>query len=221
MHLADQADVVVVSVDYRLAPEHPFPLPAEDAIDAWKWVLENVESLAGRPDRVLVGGDSAGGNLAAVVCQQALVRHYPSPHAQILIYPATDLRRCHESHAEMGKGYVLTDDLVDWFVRSYLGDLGNAGLPLASPLLATPELLSCLPPAIVYTCGFDPLRDEGADYARAMAVQKVPVEYHEFTHLLHGFVGMMGVSTQALAAGNEICAQIRALLARLGGIQTG
>lgn len=219
MHLADQANIVVVSVDYRLSPEHPFPLPAEDAIDSWKWVLENLDSLAGRSDRLLVGGDSAGGNLAAMVCQQAIVRGYQSPHGQVLIYPATDLRRCHESHTEMGKGYVLTADLIDWFVRSYLGNMSNASEVLASPLLAAPDVIRQLPPAAVTTCGFDPLRDEGADYARAMAAQGVLVDYHEFPDLLHGFVGMMGVSGQALAGGNKIGRQIHDLLARLEGIQ--
>lgn len=219
MHLADLANVVVVSVDYRLSPEHPFPLPAEDAIDSWNWVLDNIDSLAGRADRVLVGGDSAGGNLAAIVCQQAIVRGYTPPHGQVLIYPATDLRRYHASHGEMGKGYVLTSDLIDWFVRSYLGDMNNANNALASPLLAAPDILRQLPPAAVTTCGFDPLRDEGADYAQAMAAQGVPVDYHEFPDLLHGFIGMMGVSGQALAGGNEIGKQIRDLLARLEGIQ--
>lgn len=220
MHVADKTNMIVVSVDYRLAPEHRFPLPAEDAIDAWQWLHSHVSEFAGRQDRMLVAGDSAGGNLAAIVCQQALLRGYPAPAGQLLIYPATDLRRCHESHEEMGKGYVLTADLMDWFVRGYLGDMENARLPLASPLLATPENLCGLAPAVVLTCGFDPLRDEGEAYARAMKAQQVAVQYHEFTHLLHGFVGMMGVSSQALAAGNAICTQIRDLLARLDGIQT-
>ncbi len=219
MHIADRANVVVVSVDYRLAPEAPFPLPVEDAIDSWKWVLDNIDSLAGRSDRVLVAGDSAGGNLAAVVCQQAVLRGYPAPHGQVLIYPATDLRRCHESHEEMGKGYVLTSDLIDWFVRSYLGDMKHAADRLASPLLASTDVLRQMPPTALTTCGFDPLRDEGADYGSALAAQGVPVDHHEFPDLLHGFVGMMGVSGRALAGGNRISRQILDLLARLESIQ--
>lgn len=218
--LADQTDMIVVSIDYRLAPEHPFPLPIEDAIDSWQWVVDHIGEFAGRADRILVGGDSAGGNLAAVVCQQARERGYTAPHGQVLIYPATDQRRSHESHTEMGKGYVLTGDLMGWFVRSYLGDMSHAQQALASPLLATPEQLRGLPPAIVTTCGFDPLRDEGTEYARAMAAQGVAVDYHEFTHLLHGFIGMTGVSSQAMAGAKTMCEQIRALLARLDGIHS-
>lgn len=220
MHIADQTDMIVVSVDYRLAPEHPFPLPIEDAIDAWQWALGHMSELAGRPDRVLVGGDSAGGTLAAVVALQAAERGYVAPQGQVLIYPATDLRRSHESHSEMGKGYVLTSDLIDWFVRNYLLNMDNAQQPLVSPLLATPEQMRLLPPAIVTTCGFDPLRDEGTEYARAMAAQGVAVDYHEFTHLLHGFIGMTGVSSQAMAGVNHMCEQIRDLLARLDGIHS-
>lgn len=219
-HVADKTNMIVVSVDYRLSPEHAFPLPAEDAIDAWQWVIANISELAGDPSRVLVGGDSAGGNLAAIVCQQAVVRNYPCPAGQVLIYPATDLRRSHESHQEMGKGYVLTNDLVDWFVRSYLVNLDHANNPLASPMLAGQDVLSKLPPAVVVTCGFDPLRDEGEAYANCLEQAQVSVDYNEFTHLLHGFVGMLGVSSQALAAANTLCAQIRGLLARLESIQT-
>lgn len=219
-HIAAEADMIVVNVDYRLAPEHPFPLPAEDAIDAYRWVRENAAQMAGREDCILVAGDSAGGNLAAVVCQQALTRGFPAPQGQVLIYPATDLRQSHDSYLVMGKGYVLTDDWMDWFISHYLGDTAKAALPLASPLLGTADDLKGVAPALIFTCGFDVLRDEGEAYAKALLAQQVPVKHHEFPQLLHGFCGMMGVSMQARAASDEVCAQIRELLARIERIQS-
>jgi acetyl esterase len=185
--LADGAGVVVVSVDYRLAPEHPFPAPGEDAIAATRWVLENAPSLGVDPDRVAVGGDSAGGNLAAVV-SQALRGASCRPAFQLLIYPATDMTRKEASHQYFREGYLLTKGSIDWFLENYLSPADALTDPRASPLFAAD--LSGLPPALVLTAGFDPLRDEGRAYAERMGAAGVEVEHVCSEGSMHGFFNM-------------------------------
>jgi acetyl esterase len=163
--LCSEAGVVVVSVDYRLAPEHPFPAAVDDAIAATRWVLANARSLGVDPDRVAVGGDSAGGTLAAVV-SQALRDDARRPAFQLLVYPATDLTRALPSHAHFAAGYFLPKSAGDFYLGHYVPDPATHTDPRGSPLFARD--LSRLPPALVITAGFDPLLDEGRAYAEKM-----------------------------------------------------
>ena len=196
--LCDRTGALVISVDYRLAPEHPFPAAVDDAVDAYKWVRVHAPELGADPDRVAVGGDSAGGNLAAVVSQVARDEGLPLPRFQLLIYPATDMRRQTASHANLSEGYFLTRADMDWFLGSYLPGPEALTDPRASPLLA--KDLSGLPPAHVVTAGFDPLRDEGRAYAEALGAAGVTVTHAHHPGLIDGFASMGGVLRAAAEA---------------------
>ena len=172
--LANRAGAVVVSVDYRLAPEHPAPAALEDCLAALTWTVENAELLGVDVSKVAVGGDSAGGNLAALVCQRVRDEFGPDIDFQLLVYPVTDLTLGHPSIDENAEGYFLTRALMEWFWDHY-ADPADRTDPKASPLRAAE--LSNLPPALVVTSQFDPLRDEGVAYAEAMAAAGVPVEH--------------------------------------------
>ena len=192
----------VLSVDYRLAPEHPFPAALEDSLNATRWAHENATSLGCRSDRLAVGGDSAGGNLAAVVAQLA-----PVPLAyQLLIYPVTDCSFEQPSYTENASGYFLTTIGMRWFVDHYLsGGKGSAADPRVSPLRAADHVLAATPPAMVITAEFDPLRDEGDTYAARLADNGVPTSHVRFSGMIHGFVSMAdfiddGRSAVAMAA---------------------
>jgi acetyl esterase len=187
--LARNAGVTVVAVDYRLAPEHPFPASSEDATAATRWVLERAPSLGIDPARVAVGGDSAGGNLAAVAAQ-ALRGDRLRPAFQLLVYPATDLTRSHPSHKHFSSGYFLTKASIDWYRDHFAPDPATHTDPRGSPLFA-PDL-SGLPPAFVVTAGFDPLRDEGRAYADKMRAANVAVEYACVEGAIHGVLSMAG-----------------------------
>jgi acetyl esterase len=192
--LARRARVTVVSVDYRLAPEHPFPAGTEDAIASTRWVLRNARSLGIDPRSVAVGGDSAGGNLSAVVAQ-TLAREPLSPAFQLLVYPATDATRSHASHTMFRQGFLLTKASIDWFMDHWLGERDLTRHPQASPFFA--EDLSGLPPALVVTAGFDPLRDEGRGYAERMRQAKNTVEHLYAVGMVHGFFNMGDVVREA------------------------
>lgn len=196
--LAREADCVVVSVDYRLAPEHRFPAAPLDAIATYRWAAERARELGADPERIAVAGDSAGGNLAAVVAQAA--RELPSaPVFQLLVYPATDLTRSMPSHRTYARGYFLEADTIDWFLDHYLADPArDVRDPLGSPI-AREDLRGCAP-AYVVTAGFDPLRDEGEAYARRLREAGVPVELSCEESLVHGFVSMGGVIEAARGA---------------------
>lgn len=182
--LADDARCIVVAVDYRLAPEHPFPAAVEDALAAFRWVAEQHARLGIDPRCIAVGGDSAGGNLAAVVAQ--LTRGDATrPCFQLLVYPAIDMTMSMPSHRQMGCGFLLEGETVRWFRAHYAPDERVWRDPRASPLFA--EDLSGLPPALVQTAGFDPLRDEGKAYADRMREAGVPVVHHCYASLFHGF----------------------------------
>ena len=172
--LCDRTGALVVSVDYRHGPEAPFPAAADDAWAALRWVAEHAVELGGDPDRIAVAGWSAGGNLAAVVSQLARDHDGPALAGQLLICPATDLSKQHPSIDENAEGYVLTKSLMEWFIEQYAPD-GSS--PLASPLLA--DSLIGLPPAAIFTAEFDPLRDEGNAYAKALENAGVPVRHEE------------------------------------------
>jgi acetyl esterase len=192
--LAAQAGVVVVSIDYRLAPEHRFPAGVEDAIAATRWVLDLSEELGIDPHALAVGGDSAGGNLAAVVAQ-SLRGGSPPLAFQLLVYPATDATCREPSHRLFQDGFVLTERDIAWFLEQYLPDPRLASDPRVSPLFA--EDLTGLPPALVVTAGFDPLRDEGRRYAERMRQSGVTVEHIGSEGSLHGFLNTAGAVREA------------------------
>ena len=182
--LANRIGCIVVSVDYRLAPEHPFPAPVEDACAVLEWVVENVETFGGG-NGVAVGGSSAGGTLAAVASLRARESAIDLGQ-QLLLYPITD----HAADASpcTDQTSLLTRRDVDWFWDHYLSDSTNGEHPDASPLRA--DDLSNLPPATVLTCGFDPLREEGAAYAERLSTAGVEVEHAHYPRMAHGFLSM-------------------------------
>jgi acetyl esterase len=187
--LASRAGVAVVSVDYRLAPEHQFPAGLDDAIAATRWVQGNAASLGIDPAALAIGGDSAGGNLSALVAIE--LRGAPVKLAfQLLVYPATDLTRSQPSHRLFREGFMLPEPTITWFRGHYLPDLKLESDPRASPLFA-PDL-SGLPPALVVTAGFDPLRDEGRAYADRLREAGVKVEYVCSEGSMHGFLNTAG-----------------------------
>jgi acetyl esterase len=197
---------VVVSVDYRLAPEHPCPAAVEDCYAATAWAHEHAADLGADPDRLTVGGDSAGGNLAAVVSLLARDRGGPDIRLQVLVYPVTDHRPdLYPSHEENGEGYFLTRSTMDWFSACYLQ---GQELDLRStPILA--EDLSGLPPALVLTAEFDPLRDEGEAYGRRLQEAGVPTTITRYDGMIHGFASMPSLIDRARDAHAEISTAIR------------
>ncbi|GAB2676560.1 alpha/beta hydrolase [Kribbella swartbergensis] len=196
--LAADARIRVLSVDYRLAPEAPAPTAAEDAIAAFTWAVDHAEDLGCDPSLVAVGGDSAGGNLAAVVAQQSVRRDLPRPALQVLLYPALDLVGRRPSRDLFGEGLILTERDIIWYRDHYTPDPAVRTDPLVSPLLA--EDLTGLPPTYITTAGFDPLRDEGTEYAQALAAAGVPVTHASHPTLTHGHSNLLtlpGATRQA------------------------
>ena len=199
---ASGARCEVFSVDYRLAPESPFPAAVEDCIAATEFVAKSSKS-----DRVAVGGDSAGGNLAAVVALHARDVRRPALCFQVLIYPATDQNMGSESLRRNGEGYLLTRPLMEHFRANYLPRPADYADWRASPALARSH--AGLPPALVITAGFDPLLDEGRQYAELLARAGVEVAYREYPDMVHGFIVMGGVIDTANAAVADCCAALR------------
>jgi acetyl esterase len=203
------AETVVLSVDYRLAPEHPFPAGLEDALAATRWAREHLDELGG-DDRLAVGGDSAGGNLSAVVAQAM-----PDDlTAQLLIYPAVDVLGEYDSRVDNATGYFLEMSMMEWFFLHYTTDVEGvpADDPRLSPLHASS--LAGLPPAVVVTAEFDPLRDEGEAYADRLAAEGVTVERARYDGLIHGFVDMAAMSPAAETAVADTVERFRRLLHR-------
>jgi acetyl esterase len=196
--LTNLAKCAVISVDYRLAPEHPFPAAVEDSYVAAQWIFEHAAELNIDPSRIAVGGDSAGGNLAAVVAFLAKERGTPKLIHQLLIYPITSLSFDTVSYAKNGEGYFLTRDLMVWFSEHYIKNPEDAENPLAAPFLI--EDLQGLPPALVITAEFDPLRDEGEAYATRLREADVSVIYTCYDGMIHGFVGTTGILDQGKKA---------------------
>jgi acetyl esterase len=203
--LAAGARCAVFSVDYRLAPESPFPAAVDDALAATKYLLSNPGPLKIDASRIAVGGDSAGGNLAAVVALE-LKKHNLA--FQLLIYPATDQRCEFDSHSRNGEGYLLTKEGIRFFRGGYLPDPKDWTDWRASPLLAADH--RGVAPAYVLTAGFDPLLDEGRAYAEKLSAAGVAVEYREYADMIHGFILFGGVVDTANAAVAECCARLRA-----------
>jgi acetyl esterase len=209
-YLAAKSGCIIVSVDYRRAPEHRFPAPLEDALAAFDWVHEHAEALGGDPGNVGVGGDSAGGNMAAVVSLMARDRAGPKPAFQLLIYPAVDLGGAFPSHKDLGSSYLLTQPMMDWFRAQYLNSETEIADWRVSPLKAAS--LANLPPAYLCTAGFDPLRDEGKAYAERLRAEGNSVTYREFDSLIHGFAGFTGTISAAARAMDEIALAIKQAL---------
>jgi acetyl esterase len=205
--LAHEGEMIVMSVDYRLAPEHRFPAAVEDAVTATKWVAANAKGLGIDASRLVVGGDSAGGNLAAVVSLHAR-ENGPKLAGQLLVYPATDFSRKHPSHSEPETSILLTHTVVTWFMNNYLGD-ADINDWRASPARA--RTLADLPPAYVLTAGADPLRDEGDEYAARLKEAGVAVTYRHFPGQFHGFFTMGKLLNQANIAVGEIATWLKGL----------
>ncbi|MGH7896570.1 MAG: alpha/beta hydrolase [Candidatus Binatia bacterium] len=207
--LAKSAPAIVASVDYRLAPEHKFPAAAEDCYAATRWVAENAAAIGGAAEKLAVGGDSAGGNLAAVVSLMARDRKTPKIGLQLLVYPVTAHGYDTASYRENADGYLLTKDAMVWFWNHYLTGQADGENAYASPLRA--KDLRGLPPALVVTAEFDPLRDEGESYAKRLEEAGVPVTLKRYDGIIHGFFTMCGVFDQAREAVSAAAAEIRKL----------
>lgn len=201
--LAVRSGHAVLSIDYRLAPENPFPAALGDAVHATRWAAANAASLGADPARLAVAGDSAGGNLAAIVAQLAPA----ALRFQLLVYPVTDARMVTPSYTEYADGPFLTAAGMSWFVGHYLsGDQGRPDDPRVSPLLADDTALAAGPPALVITAQCDPLADEGQAYARRLAAAGVPCTHVRFDGQIHGFFSMLGMLDDAATA-NALAAQ--------------
>jgi len=205
--LARLAGCIVVSVGYRLAPEHKFPIPLDDCVAAVGWVAGNAVSIGGDPTRIAVGGDSAGGNLATAVCLRVRDEAGPQLAHQILVYPATDAGCDSGSQLEHAEGYYLTRAGMLWFWNHYLGRAEDRDHAHASPLRATD--LRGLPPATVITAEYDPLRDEGEAYAERLREAGVEARLTRYDGVIHGFFGMTDALDQATQAMREVAASLR------------
>jgi acetyl esterase len=209
--LTNASGCVVVSVDYRLAPEHKFPAAADDCFAATQWVVEHAGELGVDASKVAVGGDSAGGNLAAVVAQLAKEAGGPAISYQALVYPVTNFSSATASYTDNAEGYLLTRASMEWFWGHYLGNEGDGQHVKASPLLCAD--LTGLPPAIVITAEYDPLRDEGEAYADALRKAGVAVESKRYDGQIHGFFANPAIDDGAAAARQVGAALAKALSA--------
>ncbi|WP_282100835.1 alpha/beta hydrolase [Mycobacterium sp. SM1] len=207
------AGVQVLSIDYRLGPEHPAPAAVEDAYAAFRWASEHAAEL-GADSRVAVGGDSAGGNLAAVVAQRARDDAAPGPALQWLLYPRTDFTARTRSLCLFSDGFLLTKHDIDWFHAQYLAGSGiDPADPRVSPLRA--DTLAGLAPALIAIAGFDPLRDEGAQYATALRTAGTAVDLRVMGSMTHGFASLFQLGGGSAAATRELVSALRAHLSRV------
>ncbi|MFY2562286.1 alpha/beta hydrolase [Corallococcus terminator] len=220
--LCRHADVHVLSIEYRLAPEHPFPAGVEDALAAFDWALEHAEELGADPGRVAVGGDSAGGNLAAVVAQHAVREGTRKPVLQFLLYPTLDRTGDWGSLSHFAEGFFLTRADIDWYQERYMT---GSGTPLSDPRVSPlrEKTLSGGPPALIVTAGFDPLRDEAEAYAVALREAGTPTTLRRFDGLVHAFANMSGLSRACRDATVELALLLRRILDEVesGGARNG
>ncbi|MGW6198144.1 alpha/beta hydrolase [Kribbella sp. NPDC055110] len=208
--IAADAGIRVLSVDYRLAPEAPAPTAAEDAIAAFTWAVEHAEDLGADPALVAVGGDSAGGNLAAVVAQQTVRRGLPQPALQVLLYPAVDLVARRPSRDLFSEGFILTEADIIWYRDLYTPDPTLRPDPIVSPLRA--EDLTGLPPTYLTTAGFDPLRDEGLEYAAALTKAGNHLTHTHHKSLPHGHANLLTIPGTTRAALTHLTNHLRTTL---------
>jgi acetyl esterase len=209
--LARHAGVLVVAVDYRLAPEHKFPAAVEDCLAAYRWLRDRGRDIGADPGRVAVAGDSAGGNLSAVVSQLAAAGGTPVPTCQALIYPALDFSLETDSHRDLADGHVIPRDRILWYTEQYLRTEADRTDPRAAPLRA--RSLAGQPPALIVTAGFDPLRDEGRAYGDRLRRAGVDVVEREYPGQIHAFVSLTKAIPQGLACTLEIAEYLRRRLA--------
>ncbi len=209
--LATRVGCAVISVGYRLAPEHRYPAAAEDCFAATKWVAENAAALGVDPKRIAIGGDSAGGNLSAVVALMARDRRGPALCFQLLIYPVTDADFTRASYRENAEGYLLTTKAMEWFWGHYVPDATQRKEVYAAPLQA--KDLAGLPPAFVLTAEYDPLRDEGEAYAKRLQQAGVPTRLTRYDGAIHGFFAMGLLAEVARRALDDAVVALRAGLA--------
>jgi acetyl esterase len=205
--LAEHSDCRVLSIDYRLAPEHPFPEPLEDAVAAFAWAHEHAAELGADPKRIAVGGDSAGGNLATAVCLQLRDGGGPQPAMQLLLYPVTDAVGGQASRDTFAKGFFLTRNDMEWFENHYIPDGIDEADPRASMMRAAD--VSGLPPTYMATAGFDPLRDEGEIYAARMREAGVQVVLQRHRGLIHGFANFTAICPSARTGMLEAAGALR------------
>jgi acetyl esterase len=208
--LCSRAEMVVVAPDYRKAPEHPFPAGVEDAAATLSWAGAYADSVGGDPDRLAVGGDSAGGNLAAAMTLYARDHDGPDIDYQSLIYPAVASPAIHDfdSYDENAEGYFLERDSVEWFYDKYVDSPAHARNAYLAPLLARDH--AGLPPASVVTAGFDPIRDEGIAYAERLDGAGIDVAHHHYDDMIHAFVGLSGYMKRGDEALDQLAADLRA-----------
>jgi acetyl esterase len=209
--IAAGSGVTVVSVDYRLAPEHPFPAAIDDALAAIRWVVDHAVDLDVDPARLALGGDSAGGNLAAVAAQELAAGDGPDVRFQLLVYPVTDGAMAHGSMEENAEGYFLTRATMAWFWQQYVGDGDRTGARV-SPLRAPDDVVAAVAPALVITAEYDPLRDEGEAYAARMSAAGVDVTASRYDGMIHGFFSLRDLVPEGKAAVDEACEALRAAL---------
>ncbi|TDD45940.1 alpha/beta hydrolase [Kribbella antibiotica] len=207
--LAVHSDTAVLSIDYRLAPEAPFPAAVDDAVTAFHYAVSHAAELGVDPAAIGVGGDSAGGNLAAVVSQLTTAQGGTAPAFQLLFYPWLDLSTKHPSYKLFGEGFLLTEEQLDWYTAHYLRDPSESTNPRVSPLLAAD--LQGQPPTYIAVAGFDPLRDEGERYAERLREAGVPVTLRRHSGLIHAFASGTGVGAACRDAMLEAAAALRTL----------
>lgn len=200
--LANATGQIIIWVEYRLAPEHPYPAAILDTLSAWRWIQENYRELAVDPARISIGGDSAGGNLAAVAALVLRGETGIQPWRQVLLYPCLDMSASLTSHRKFAEGYLLTASLYAWYRDNYAAPAVERDHWRLSPLFA--EDLSGLPPTILLYAGFDPLRDEAAAFVMKLSLAGVPVESLYFADMIHGFLTMGGAIPAAGAAVTRI-----------------
>ena len=202
---ADKGRFVVIAVDYRLSPEHKFPVAVEESFAVTNWIVQHAAELGVNQEQIALGGDSAGANLAAVLCLMARDAGSPKIAYQLLIYPATDQRATTPSHRKYANGYLLTEKHFNYFRSNYV-DPWQYEDWRASPLLARD--VQSLPPALIITAGFDPLHDEGLAYAERLRTAGVNVKYHCFEDQVHGFLTLGGVIPAARSAASYIAREV-------------